>query len=127
MLLKSVKAVGDMTRIDPCGCVIERKYASDYLVRRLYNDTRGKEICDVKVDGTRWFKLYRKDGIITYKSTECPVLVISLEALCEAYEDNKGYITTEKALEKLRSVKGFQVTDLVKRIAEEFVGCIRDG
>ena len=113
-----------MVRTDQCGCVIDRKYASDYLIRRLYSGGRGKEVCSVKVDGTRWFRIYRDGGAVTYRASECPVLVITLEALCEAFEEGGGRIDFQTALEKLRSVKGFQVTDLVKKIAEQFVGCL---
>lgn len=65
-----------MVRTDQCGCVIDSKYASDYLVRRLYSGGRGKEVCYVKVDGARWFRLYRDSGVVTYRSSECPVLVM---------------------------------------------------
>ena len=119
--------MSELVKKDSCGCIIERKYASDYLIRRLYNDGKGKELCNIKIDSSRWFKLYYKEGLVTYRSSECPVLVISLEALCEAYEENGGKISVEKAIDKLKSVKGFQVTDLVKKIAQEFCECVSNG
>lgn len=115
-----------MLKKDECGCVVERKFASDYLVKRLYNSSRGKEICNVKIDSSRWFKLYRNsEGIITYKCSECPIVIICLEALCEAYEEDKKSLSYEKAIEKLRSIKGFQINQISDVIAKEFSECVK--
>ncbi|BCU69083.1 hypothetical protein [Stygiolobus caldivivus] len=118
-----------MLKKDSCGCIVERKYASDYLIKRLYSSGKGKEICNKKIDTSRWFRLYYSpaEKVVTYKSSECPLVIICLEALCEAYEENRGLISRDIALQKLRVIKGLQINTLVERVVDEFTGCLSNG
>ncbi|BFH73043.1 hypothetical protein SJAV_09870 [Sulfurisphaera javensis] len=99
---------------DECGCAITRKYASEFLMKRMYNRPKGKEIGDVKIDESRWFKLYFDGEKITYRSSECPIVIITLEALCEAFEEKKNLE------EFIRSIKGLTINDIVSKTIKEF-------
>jgi len=113
---------------DECGCVINRKYASDFLMKRVYvknGKIKGDKVGEFKLDNNRWFRLYKgTDGKLYYESSECPIVVITLEALCERYEENGGKLTKEDAIEKLREVKGLTVNDLVKNVVDKLTGCM---
>ncbi|ABP94555.1 MULTISPECIES: hypothetical protein [Metallosphaera] len=108
-----------MVKKDSCGCVVERKYASDFLVRRFYalNGERGfRLVTRVNLDGQRWFEIYRRGEEIRYKSSECPLVIIGLEALLEAMEDG---VTPENWREVLGRVKGLQINHVLEKLAEE--------
>ncbi|BAB65890.1 hypothetical protein STK_08790 [Sulfurisphaera tokodaii str. 7] len=111
--------MGNMVK-DECGCVITRKYASDFLIKRVYDKPKGKEIATVRIDESRWFKLFYDGEKITYKSSECPVTIITLEALCEAFEEKKD------PKEFLNSIKGFTLNDIAKKVMEQFLGVINE-
>jgi hypothetical protein len=115
-----------MIQKDNCGCVIERKYASDYLLKRFYQGSKGREICKASIDGSRSFTLYlSKEGILSYKASECPILIITLEALCEAFEEHKGNVNRESLVSKVKSIKGFQFNTLSEKITELFLECLK--
>lgn len=105
---------------DNCGCIITRKYASEFLMKRMYNKPQGREIASIRIDDSRWFKLYYNGQKITYKSSECPLVIITLEALCEAFEEKKN------RLEFVKSIKGLTLNDLVIKIIDQFEGVVNE-
>lgn len=105
-----------MVKTDSCGCVVQRKYASDYLTRRLYalNEKGFSLVKRVEIGDGRWFEVYKRGNDYRYKSSECPLVVITLEALLEAKED--GTLNKSNWREVLRGVKGLQINEVIERI-----------
>ncbi|WP_287690092.1 hypothetical protein [Metallosphaera javensis (ex Sakai et al. 2022)] len=108
-----------MVKKDSCGCVVERKYASDFLMRRLYalkGEKGFRLVKRVSLDDQRWFEVYERGNEIRYRSSECPLVVIGLEALLEAREEG---VPPEKWREVLGKVRGLQINPLLERLGEE--------
>ncbi|QKR00158.1 hypothetical protein GWK48_07035 [Metallosphaera tengchongensis] len=105
-----------MVKVDECGCVVNRIYASDYLSKRLYTlKGRGFSLVKrVELDNERWFEIYRKGNEIRYKSSECPLVIIGLEALLEAWEDGK--LKQGNWVDVLRNVKGLQLNTVLEKL-----------
>ncbi len=116
---------------DECGCAVERKYASDFLVRRIFKVDKApkgfNKIGEGVVEGRKFELFYNKNDSLPlrYKSSECPIAVITLEVLCEEFYKSGG-LTKEGALEALKRVKGFTVNGVAKGIAEEVVKIIEE-
>jgi len=114
---------------DQCGCVIERKYASDFLARRIFNINKipkgFSKIGETVVDGRKIELFYNENDNfpLRYKSTECPISIITLEVLCEEFYNSRK-LTTESALSALKKVKGLTINNISKNIAEEVVKII---
>ncbi len=114
---------------DECGCVVERKYASDFLIRRIFKIDKipkgFNKIGEGVVDGRKFELFYNgNDNFpLRYKSTECPISIITLEVLCEEFSCTRK-LTRESALEALNKVKGFTVNNISKNISEEVVKII---
>ncbi|MEW9492358.1 MAG: hypothetical protein TQ35_0009205 [Candidatus Aramenus sulfurataquae] len=109
---------------DTCGCAVERKYASDYLLRRLYQGKGKKRLGKVEVEG-RKVELYLSDSKLTYVSTECPIAVITMERLCQVFNEN-GKLSLEEAVHALEEIKGFTVSQLSREIAREVVRVLEE-
>ncbi|ACP36410.1 conserved hypothetical protein [Sulfolobus islandicus L.S.2.15] len=116
---------------DECGCIVNRKYASDFLMKRLFSYKKkinAKKLGYFRIDNSRWFTLYRaQDGKIHYESSECPLLIITLEALCERYIENEGKINRDNSMEKLRQIKGFTTNQIVNEVVEKFINGVSNG
>ncbi|EZQ07074.1 MULTISPECIES: hypothetical protein [Acidianus] len=109
--------------IDSCGCNIKRVYASDFLMRRLFRQSKPpkdyKKLGDAEVQG-RHFSIYYKPPLeLAYTSNECPLVIITLEALCEAFKDRR--LKTNNAVDLLKEIRGFQVNELSQQTAQELV------
>lgn len=112
---------------DECGCVVERKYASDFLSRQIFRvqkKPKGYEkIGEAEIDESRKFELYygkNEKYPLKYSSTQCPLLIISLEALCEEFYEKRN-LTLESAMNKIKSIKGLTVNEIVLKTIEEVV------
>ena len=108
-------------KLDNCGCPVQRRYASDFLMTRLYQlrSERGfKKLGRRELEGGRWFELYSNGTELRYRSSECPLLIIALEVLLEASED--GRRTREELLASLKSIKGLQMNELLEKVVENF-------
>ncbi|MEM0363226.1 MAG: hypothetical protein QXH75_05440 [Sulfolobaceae archaeon] len=114
---------------DECGCIVNRKYASDFLTKRMFlAKKKYDKICYFRIDNNRWFSLYKgSDGKIYYESSECPIVVITLEALCELYLEKNGIIEKDDAIKKLREIKGFTINEIVTKVVENFVSGVKNG
>lgn len=120
-----------MTLVDECGCIVERKYASDFLSRQIFrinnkNPKNYKKIGEAKIDESRRFELYyNKDEKypLRYSSTECPLLIITLEALCEEYYSSRR-LSFEIAMNVMKRIKGLTINNIVSKTVEEVVGIL---
>ncbi|AHC52068.1 hypothetical protein SUSAZ_09195 [Sulfolobus acidocaldarius SUSAZ] len=112
---------------DECGCILNRKYASDFLSKRVFKGRNGNKIGEAIVEG-RKIQLYydKKNKLLWYDSTECPLTIITLEVICEEFSKNTN-LDYEKAIKALRSVKGFTINSLVERITEKVVRIVEEG
>lgn len=116
--------------VDECGCVLERKYASDFLSKQIFRISKKpkdyEKIGEAKIDDSRKFELYYgKDQKypLKYSSTECPLLIITLEALCEEFYASKK-LTLESASSAIKRIKGLTQNDIILRTMEEMVRII---
>ncbi len=116
---------------DQCGCIVDRKYASDFLVRRLFYVNKVPKgfvkIGEKVIDGRKIELFYNKDDNfpLRYRSTECPISIITLEVLCEEFYNSRK-LTKESALSAVKKVKGLTINDLSKNIAEEVVKILEE-
>ncbi|WP_063492861.1 hypothetical protein AB1303_08455 [Saccharolobus solfataricus] len=116
---------------DECGCIINRRYASDFLMKRLFSyrkKVNAEKLGYFRIDNSRWFALYRaRDGKIYYESSECPLLIITLEALCEGYMENNGKIDRYTFMGKLSKIKGFTINQIVNEVIDKFINGVNGG
>lgn len=113
---------------DECGCVVKRTYASDFLMKRLFlkgSKVKGEKLGEFRIDKDRWFRIYKGiDGKLYYESSECPLLVITLEALCERYLEKNGKMDFDDAIKKMKEVKGITINQIVMDVVSKVVGCL---
>ncbi|ARM76864.1 hypothetical protein [Acidianus manzaensis] len=119
---------------DNCGCVVERKYASDFLSRQIFRVNKKpkgyEKIAEIQIDG-RTLELYyinkeekkeEEEYPLKYKCSECPLLIIVMEALCEKYAENK-HIDFDTAIKTVDNIKGLTrnqfVTSVIKQVVSK--------
>ncbi len=110
--------------MDSCGCQTERNFASDFLARQVFrlDKGKGKEIGRFEVEG-RKFSIYETKQGYKYKSDQCPLLIITLEAVME--EVNKGERDEGKVAERVSSIKGLTVNEMVRQVTMKVMECLR--
>ncbi|AWR98018.1 hypothetical protein DFR86_11050 [Acidianus sulfidivorans JP7] len=115
---------------DNCGCIIERKYASDFLARQIFRLSKipkdYKKIGEIEIEGRRAELYYDKTSQeLRYKSTECPLLIITLEALCETFANHKN-LDLNSAINAINNIKGLTRNDFVNSVIKEVVRKIEE-
>jgi len=114
---------------DPC-CAPNRKRenVSDFLMEKIFRKNiriKGDKIGEFKLDNNRWFRLYKgTDGKLYYECSDSLSSIVTLEALCEEYEESEGKMTKESAIQRLNEIRGFKVNQLVLNVVEKVTKCL---
>ncbi|BBG24951.1 hypothetical protein [Sulfuracidifex tepidarius] len=111
--------------MDSCGCQTERKFASDFLARQVFRlgKRKGKEMGSFEVNG-RKFSIYETKEGYKYLCDQCPLLIITLEAVME--EVNKGNKDESQVMERISSIKGLTVNQMIREVVVKVMECLRE-
>ncbi|BFH72891.1 hypothetical protein SJAV_08350 [Sulfurisphaera javensis] len=102
---------------------MRRKKAIDFILRPIYQtkDIQGYNCELIKTEKGFVQLLWKKENgklILRYSPTTCLTQKVALEALCEWIE-NGEVNNYEEAIKKLKSIKGYIVTEDVKELTKE--------
>jgi len=116
-------------KFDPC-CSPNRKRenVSDFLTEKMYRKNiriKSDMIGEFKLDNGKWFRLYKgTNGKLYYECSDCLTLIVTLEALCEEYEQSEGKLTKESVIQRLNEIKGFKINQLVTDVVDKVTKCL---